>query len=166
MYYFDYSFSVQTAVNRGFQVWARAGSGNWQLMGLYCDREKAGAKKRQQQMASCILKANTHVKRRTKWRENYLYGVTTTPQTYAWPSAFCFWTYGKIYSANSYMFFTPPHASCLTFLLIKYIHSSMYHLPDRSAVSELEKSPCKSSWDLSYKIQWNIRKEEDRLTWL
>lgn len=49
-------------------------------MGLYRDREKAGAKKRQQQMASCILKANAHIKRRAKWRENYLYGVTTTPK--------------------------------------------------------------------------------------
>lgn len=29
-------------------------------------------------MASRILKANTHIKRKAKWRENYLYGVTAT----------------------------------------------------------------------------------------
>lgn len=70
-------------------------------------------------------------------------------------------TWEDLFGKLSYKLLTPPHASCLTapFLLIKYIHSNMYHLPDRSAVSKLKSCLVNHPGTyLSYKNQRNIGK--------
>ena len=81
----------------------------------------------------------------SSWGDNY-------PQMQAWPpsSLLLLNTWKELFGKLSCKLLTHPHSTCFTapVLLIKYIPINMDHPPDRAAVSELEKFPCKLSGDL------------------